>query len=315
MHLQRHINYLGGGLTNLILSFGRKKLSFLFLEWAHLWHPYIEKCPRDEVTLIQTLLARAEGRIALTGTGVLQCYTGDTVYSVPCGRLSAASWKTNYKNWLFAKTLENSKRIFFEYNLSSNKLAGVTYYLCEKLSPVGGSVLPYVLSELEGEWSSDQFSHMSFTRSYSLLASYSGLSKQQQKSFIVNPEPGLTGYMHGDLHDGNILTTTRGSVALIDLDRFNFCGAQSMDVIHSQICKEENRIKSSWLEFYPRILCGGELFEKFSRNTLVAYFLFRLESEVFSDMVPQHIYVARLRSCCSEISLIMEESNDCVKGL
>ncbi len=291
-------------ITPLILKTNYFRAIHIFaIMYAKKWHPYVDDLLDNQVKIFEYLKLEdiKYTKIRLTATGVLQLYTIDTLYMVPCGYLSNESLFKNYYNWLTLK--ESTYFDLVDYQLNKVDLKSHLYFTMTILQQLSNEKKAYdfVINRLKNKDSELFFSYIDMHEANEKLNQYiqldfSDFIKSLKSSQIYS----TIGPIHGDLTLQNMLQKNDGKIVIIDLDRFVFNGAQFIDEIHFYIESIANRENTDWLEILPRIIITKEV-PLWEKEKLVGYFLYRINEEIRNYIMPSENYLKNISVCSKKI--------------
>ncbi|MCP4379945.1 MAG: hypothetical protein GY798_00705 [Hyphomicrobiales bacterium] len=302
--VSRLAHHLGKRATAFCLARDFGFFGEMIIRNAGIWHSHVD----DRIATLPAVLGalrrkRGAGRINLTPTGVLQYISHDWVDAVAFGDRSERSLRSNHAAW---QTLQHGPYAGLVDYALHDQMEGDTWVLStERLHLVecDSAAINRVLGAVRGVMSPDQFSGHSFAEARLTLCAVAGIPRCQVEALEVGREPGRIGFFHGDFHCANLLANRDRSLVMIDLDRFRPNGPQVFDRIHCAVVARERKEGRHWLRFFstrvearPKIPFPG-LLRNVSRNSLVAYFLWRQSVEIANMPVPDKAYVKRLRRC------------------
>ena len=217
----------------------------------------------------------------ITRTGVIQIYTNKELFLIPTIPSSSESMAKNYKFWL-----ENSNKYsFLKYNMCSFSFNSIDYYSIEFMRQVATDFNIY---DLKVSINTEE-------------KNYSGIEKEiEQAKNELNKLPKVdcetinsffeikncyekVGFLHGDLHLGNIMMK-EGKPMLIDLDRAKCFGPVDIDSIHYHLVDLQVNNNVFWLdelEKYFKCKKNSQL-AQYSEDIVKLYLLYRVYFELNS---------------------------------
>lgn len=280
------------------------KIHILTISYAKVWHPYIDNLLDDQIKIFKYLKSQQiiYLKVQLTATGVLQFYTEDSVYMVPCGKLSNESLSENYKNWLLIKASVYSNLV--DYKLKNMSSKDLLYYSMSRLLPISNEqeARNYIITCLKSEDRKYLVDYINLSNANDKLKKHCQLDfsniidKIKDRQLISSIGP-----LHGDLTEQNMLKTHDEKVVIIDLDRFVFNGVQFIDELHFYIESMSKKEGTPWLQILIKILNTKDN-KVWKDEEIIGYFLFRLDAEIRDDIKPTKNYLKHVYSAAEKIS-------------
>jgi hypothetical protein len=273
------------------------------LKLSSLWHPYVDKTRYNALSVYLQLKGREPiTATCLTGTGILQLFTVDKVYHIPCGELSKRSLEKHFRNWQIIQG--SAYRAYVDYSVQTYHTP-FTYYSTEKLYPIStqelGETVGIFLDKVNQNSVTGipDMSHLSYATLQ--IATFCTIDLKPLLT-ILSTAPLACGFMHGDLTAKNILKNSKGCTVLIDLDRAMLNGLLIFDVLHFTITSLEHKHRKSWVDLligyllyrqYPGIIV--KQVGNFTDNQLLfLYFLYRVGYEIHPGVMPPTQYISSL---------------------
>lgn len=290
--LQRLLDRLLGGLAN------RKWL----LRWPWLicgyryTHRYCNRISKQQLEIVSRLHAHHDVvKMSMTSTGVLQCYTPQQLFVVPCGDVAVGALAQSHKHWKQLQDSPWSALAAYDFTHPAPSL-----YTMALLRPVDDPrAIANALQSMQGQRleAISHFAWQPLIQRLSLFADTSALTQLCESSTEV-----IFGPLHGDLHPGNVMANQKGQPVLIDLDRFHAFAPQFIDEIHLLVGNLEQGARRSWL-----LILATEHVRKvrFSTEQILAYVAFRAAAET-AWCTPEPRYRRRLESCLAFLAELDE---------
>ena len=292
-------------ITSFILKSKRlSKLHKLAVKISYLWHPYVEDYDVRVIDLYNWLISTAsvESQVRLTTTGVLQVYTEAHVYMIPCGVLSRESLIKNFDNYQKLKDTEYQR--FVNYDLQHKNVGGLSYYSMEKLRPITDPLefMHSFTSAARSQNCADLLSAVWLESANLKVRQYCGVDLSAVVEILKGENLVLhVGLTHGDLTSSNMLKGRGQNFVLIDLDRVDFNGFQFIDSIHFLFEWEAEQSQRNWLlllmDAISRQIDPLSHTQRWPKEQLALYFLYRVNSELRNDITPSPYYSNLMADC------------------
>lgn len=275
----------------------------LLLRWPWLIYGYryanryCNQISKQQLAAVSRLQARHDiVKTGMTSTGVLQCYTPQQLFALPCGDVASSALAHSHEHW---RQLQGSPySALATYGFTREE--GSSLYAMELLHTIdapgsAGVVLPLMKGQRSAAISS--FAWQPLIQHLASFADTHALDRLCNSRTEV-----VFGPVHGDLHPGNVMANSEGQPVLIDLDRFQADAPQFVDEIHTALYTIEQRTRASWL-----VLLATQAVRElnFPAEQLLAYAAFRAAAETaWSPAEPR--YRRRLQQCLAALATLDE---------
>lgn len=235
-------------------------------------------------------------KTGMTSTGVLQCYTRDRLFALPCGDVAINALAKSHEHW--RQLQDSSCSALVAYGFTQEECPYL--YAMELLHAIDTpGAVARVLPLMKGQHS-EPICSFAWQPLIQRLASF--VDTQALARLCESRTEVIFGPIHGDLHPGNVMANHEGQPVLIDLDRFHGYAPQFVDDIHSALFYMEQRARCSWL-----VLLATQAVRAldFPTEQLLAYTAFRAAAETaWSPPGPR--YRRRLQRCLAALAALDE---------